>query len=466
MLAEQEVIIPPCSGRFAECRLILLRQRCDGRNKRGVGKWLAGSGLTRGTVSLTHRSIEALRPAEAPYRVSDQRCIGLAVRVAPSGVKTWDLAYRIRGSGKVRRVSLGRVADVSLEKARERANELTSAARAGRDLIAEEAESRAAAASRLTIEKLIELYVRRRVAGRLRTAAEIERRLNRALAPILHRHADDIRRRDIRELLDAVADQGIEREAEKRRQTVGAMFRWALSQDIVETDPTAGLKAYDPGTPRDRVLTAEEIEALWKWLEFRRPSVRPADILKLQLLTGARCGEISGLCAEEIDREQWTWTLPAARSKNKRPRVTPLVGMARQIIEARLSDCPIRTVVHGRDRNRFDCSPYRALPAWRVATSCRSTNSRPMTCGARWRPCLRRWALRSILSPRWSATRRAAERREPWSGITSAPIWWSGKRLSWKRGTAGSAKSSRGRQRVGMSRGLRTQRTPPLLDFE
>jgi len=297
-----------------------------------------GSGLTRGTVSLTHRSIEALRPAEAPYRVSDQRCIGLAVRVAPSGVKTWDLAYRIRGLGKVRRVSLGRTADVSLEKARERANELTSAARAGRDLLAEEAESRVAAASRLTIEKLIALYVRRRVTGRLRTAADIDRRLHRALAPILYRHAHDIRRRDIRELLDAVADQGIEREAEKRRQTIGAMFRWALSQDIVDMDPTAGLKAYNPGTPRDRVLTVEEIGRLWKWIDSGALPSDPADILRLELLTGARCGEIGGMCAEEIDREQWTWTLPAARSKNKRPRVTPLVGLARQIIEARLSN--------------------------------------------------------------------------------------------------------------------------------
>jgi integrase len=296
-----------------------------------------GSGLTRGTVSLTHRSIDALRPAEAPYRVTDQRCIGLAVRIAPSGVKTWDLAYRIRGSGKVRRTSLGRVTDVSLEKARERANKLTGAARAGRDLIAEEEESRAAAASRLTVEELIELYVRRRVAGRLRTAKEIESRLKRALSQILHRYADDIRRRDIRELLDAVADQGIEREAEKRRQTVGAMFRWALSQDIVETDATAGLKAYDPGTPRDRVLTVFEIAALWNWLNSGALPSEPADILKLELLTGARCGEISGLCAEEIDREKWIWTLPAARSKNKRPRLTPLVGVARQIIEERLS---------------------------------------------------------------------------------------------------------------------------------
>ena len=51
-----------------------------------------GSGLTRGAVSLTHRAIEALRPAEVPYRISDQRCVGLAVRVPPSGIKTWDLS--------------------------------------------------------------------------------------------------------------------------------------------------------------------------------------------------------------------------------------------------------------------------------------------------------------------------------------------------------------------------------------
>ena len=67
-----------------------------------------GAGLTRGAQLLTHRTIETLRPAEAPYRVPDQRCKGLAVRVALSGVKTWDLAYRIRGTGKMRRLSLGR----------------------------------------------------------------------------------------------------------------------------------------------------------------------------------------------------------------------------------------------------------------------------------------------------------------------------------------------------------------------
>ena len=138
-----------------------------------------GSGLTRCAQLLTHRSIEAMRPAEAPYRVSDQRCKGLAVRVAPSGMKTWDLAYRIRGTRKMRRLSLGRIADVGLEQARERANELTSAARGRRDLIAEEDEARHAAVARITVRSLVDLYLRRRVYGRLRTAKDIESRLVR-----------------------------------------------------------------------------------------------------------------------------------------------------------------------------------------------------------------------------------------------------------------------------------------------
>jgi site-specific recombinase XerD len=164
----------------------------------------------------------------------------------------------------MRRLSPGRTTDVSLERARERANELTSAARGGRDLVAEEEDAREAAVSRITVEKLIDIYLRRRVASRLRTAKSIESRLRRTLAPILQRYAADICRRDVRAILDSIADQGQGREAEKRRQVCTAMFRWALSQDIVEADPTAGLTPYDRGAPRDRVLTVEEVETVWK----------------------------------------------------------------------------------------------------------------------------------------------------------------------------------------------------------
>jgi integrase len=61
-----------------------------------------------------------------------------------------------------------------------------------------------------------------------------------------------------------------------------------------------------------------------------------ADALRLQLCLGSRIGEASGIVASEVDHEKWLWTLPAARSKNKRLRVTPIVGLARKILQDRL----------------------------------------------------------------------------------------------------------------------------------
>jgi hypothetical protein len=194
------------------------------------------------------------------------RCKGLALRVAVDGGKTWNLAYRIKGAG-VRRLSLGRYEDVGLEAARLRAHEVTSAARRGIDLIADEAAKRDEHDRSLTVERLIGEYMRRRVTARLRTASDSERRLKRALEPILGQKATDIRRRDLRQLFDATADQGFLREAEKRRATVSAMFRWAQRQDIVDVNPADGLTPYDRGTPRERTLDESEIRKLWSWLE-------------------------------------------------------------------------------------------------------------------------------------------------------------------------------------------------------
>ena len=184
----------------------------------------SGAGRSRPAKALSHKLLESLRPETAPYRVPDLRTRGLAVRVATDGDISWDCSFRISGTGKGRRASLGSwPADMSIEQARDRANELTRAARAGRDLLAEEEASRHVHSERTTVGAMIDEYVKRRVVGRLRTAREIERRLKRSLAALLDRPAADVRRRDLRVELDAVADAGTAREAEQRRQCIGAM---------------------------------------------------------------------------------------------------------------------------------------------------------------------------------------------------------------------------------------------------
>ena len=258
--------------------------------------------------------------------------------MARDGGKTWDLAFRIKGGG-VKRLSLGRFDDVGLEAARERANTLTSAARRGIDLVASEAAARDEHGRSFTVGELINDYVKRRVAGKLKTAGDIESRLRRTLASVLTRKAADIRRRDLRMLFDETVDQGYESEAEKRRKTVSAMFRWALRQDIIETDPTTGLTPYDEGEPRERTLSADEIARLWTWLDTHDLYSMSGDVLRLQLLLGCRVGEASGTRVSEFSedaRGRLIWTLPPERSKNGRVRVTPIVGLAREIVEMRL----------------------------------------------------------------------------------------------------------------------------------
>ena len=299
---------------------------------------MSGSGKVRGRMLLTDKAINAFKSEDEPYLWRDTKVSALGVRIATSGEKTWDCVYRLRGSTKVKRLSLGRYGDpgASLEEARDRAYKLTAAARQRRDLIGEEEAADEAKARSMTIGKLTELYLSRRVTGRLRSAASVARILRRVLEPLTTMHAADVRRRDLAPLLEEIAARGRVRSAGNARQLIGGLFKWAETQDIVSSDPTKGLAAFDSGTARDRVLDADEIRALWPWLETLPPAL--ADALRVQLLIGARIGEISGMTTNEIDRDKWLWALPGARSKNKHPRVTPLIGMARAIIETRIDE--------------------------------------------------------------------------------------------------------------------------------
>ena len=233
---------------FALVRLeppILLRQRCDRANRRGTngdGFWGRTDTRRAAAYSSYNRDFAASRGALSGARPALQGAGGAGLTERRQDVGSGLPHSRDRQDAAP---SLGRTSDVGLEQARERANELTSAARGGRDLIGEEGEARDAAASRITVASLIDLYLRRRVLGRLRTAKTIESRLRRTLTPILQQYAADICRRDIRELLDDIVDLGKGREAEKRRQVCTAMFRWALSQDC-RGGPDRGARGVRP----------------------------------------------------------------------------------------------------------------------------------------------------------------------------------------------------------------------------
>jgi integrase len=305
----------------------LLRWCCDRLTEIGI---VSGAGRTKKTTALNATRVKSLKPEAEPYRVPDQLCRGLAIRVAVSGAKTWDCAYRVAKGGPQRRLSLGKFEDVTLEQARARALELTSAARQGRDLIAEESQAR----DQLSVSELIDRYLIGKVKNRLRSAVEIERTIRRVLAPLASKSAASVQRRDLARLFDDIAVfHGYERAAAKARQMIGSMYRWAIERGLVDANPVEGTPRYTQGEPRERVLSAGEIKTLWDWLPTAGFAQSIVDIARLEICTGARSGEIAGMRVKEFDLsgETWLWTLPSERAKNTKERVTPIVGMAREI---------------------------------------------------------------------------------------------------------------------------------------
>ena len=93
---------------------------------------------------------------------------------------------------------------------------------------------------------------------------------------------------------------------------VRKMYNWALSKDLVEFNPCAGIPRPGKEQQRDLVLSEDEIKAIRKALDKEKPIM--AATFRLRLLTAQRGGEVHSIRWNDIDRE-W-WTIPEEFAKN------------------------------------------------------------------------------------------------------------------------------------------------------
>jgi integrase len=104
---------------------------------------------------------------------------------------------------------------------------------------------------------------------------------------------------------------------------------------------------YEPSEHQgDRKLTDDEIRQLWSATADGKPF---SQLVRFLLLTGARRNEACGIrraeiAAEDVDGVIFddVWTLPASRSKTKKPVKRPLSAAALAIIDAmpQIDGCP------------------------------------------------------------------------------------------------------------------------------
>ena len=274
---------------------------------------------------LTDQAVRSLRPDNRQVDYWDVSSKNFGVRVSAAGRKTFMVRYR--AAGRYRRVSLGVYPTVTLADARQHARRVLGEVANSED----PAQIRQNARRAPSFEALATLYLEKHARVRKRSWRQDRRVIQNELLPKWRtQRAREIRRRDVRGLVEAIAERPAPIAANRVRVLISKVFNFGMSRELVEFNPCAQLEAPARERRRDRVLTDAEIRTFWKALD--REPAELAAAFRLRLVTAQRAVEVHNMRWSDVDIDSRWWTVPALDAKNGLPHRVPLNGLATGIL--------------------------------------------------------------------------------------------------------------------------------------
>jgi integrase len=293
-------------------------------------------------MKFTQRRIEDLQcqPEKKDALFFDDEQPGLGIRVTKSAQKgSLDgklYLAQYRHAGQKRRVPLGSCAAIKLAAARDAVKAMLGDVAKGRDPATERKDAvreakRKAAHDALTFRALLEQWEKLHLANRReRYAAEAVRAIKSAFVKHLDTPAGDLSRAMLVRILDGLAKDGKVALASATARYGRACFQWAVRRGSIGSNPFANLPL-TPVVKRERVLTDEELRAVWS-ATADRGSFNA--IVRTLILTGQRREEVASMTWDEISGVLSTWTIPGSRAKNGAAHIVPLSSQAQAILQA------------------------------------------------------------------------------------------------------------------------------------
>jgi integrase len=335
------------------------------------------------SITLTDRKLRALKPAPKGerYEVHDSVIRGLRVRVSDQGSRIFVFRTRYPGSTNPTRRTLGEYPSMTLEAAREKADEWRKLIKRGIDPGVREADERRAEAQRAANKfgVMAEDFLRKKVMGtrlydefesqRQKVPAEkkalteqpLERRwlevarvVRGELMPLWHdRPATEVTRREIQDVIEAKAETA-PAQARNVLAIIKRMFTWALHTDRygLNASPADALKPtiiIGERVSGDRVLDDKELFALLRAVSRTAYPYGPA--YELLILTALRLNEAADARWSEFDLANARWIIPAARMKGKNakarshavPLTADVLAVLKKLPRFRSGDCLFST---------------------------------------------------------------------------------------------------------------------------
>ena len=309
-------------------------------------------------MALTDVKIRAAKSAERPYRLADLG--GLYLLVPPAGSKLWRWNYRY--GGKQKTMPLGKYPDISLADARTAHQAARAQLRDGNDPMAQRKADKDAAKVKAVQEqvkageacgarsfKAVALKWHEWWASGVdsETSSYILRRLQSDVFPAFGReHINEVKPSDIRNLIIAIENgtgkgrrfkgKGARDVAQRQHGTISQIYRYAIANELADSNPAAAFKPCDVLKPRKtqhraRVETNQLPKLLVAIDDFPGHKVW-RDALKLMAMLFVRTGELLEAPLSEFDLDNARWVITAERMKMDRPHIVPLPRQAVTIL--------------------------------------------------------------------------------------------------------------------------------------
>ena len=299
---------------------------------------------------LTERVVKAAEIGTRKYVVFDEDCAGFGLCVFLSGRKGFILIYR--AAGRQRRMTIGTWPSWSVVAAREEAKRLKRDIDRGEDPMDDRTNARHAPIMKDLIERFIDEHLPKLAATNAKDQISM---LNGLVLPDWRtRKVADITQTDVDRLLTKIA-VGRPRPSKtapkaKRRtplkpakptpvranrlgEVLRKMFSLAVTWKMRADNPATSFRKR-PETARERFLSFDEIQRLADAL-CADADQRAAGIIRLCMLTGARCGESRTATFDQFNLDLAIWTKQAAYTKQRRVHRVPISHEAVALIRLR-----------------------------------------------------------------------------------------------------------------------------------
>lgn len=299
-----------------------------------------------GTSSKTLTTLAArnARPRGAPYRLAAGE--GLYLEVMPTGAKYWRWKYR--HGGKEKRIALGVFPAVSLAEARSRRDGERAKLRDGIDPLAERKARKLSA--QLALDNSFEAIAREWLETKAGEwvpvhSAKVRAWLTQHVFPSIGpQPIAQLEAPEVLAMLRKLVKRGTLNTAGRIRETVSAIFRYAIATGRAKRDPAADLRdALPRSTPRNfaAITDPDEVGELLRAIDGYQGHPVTLAALRLAPLVFQRPGELRAATWDEIDLDAATWKISAPRRKLRKaakenprtpPHVVPLSSQAVSIL--------------------------------------------------------------------------------------------------------------------------------------